>query len=33
LAAPLVTKVAGDFGNGVTSIASTDDSLWGNHAS
>ena len=33
LGAPLVTKVAGDFGNGVTSIASTDDSLWGNHAS
>lgn len=33
LSAPLVTKVAGDFGNGVTSIASTDTSLWGNHAS
>ena len=33
LGAPLVTKVAGDFGNGVTSIASTDPSLWGNHAS
>jgi ABC-type sugar transport system substrate-binding protein len=33
LGAPLVTKVAGDFGNGVTSIASTDTSLWGNHAS
>jgi ABC-type sugar transport system substrate-binding protein len=33
LAAPLVTKVPGSFGNGVTSIASTDTSLWGNHAS
>jgi ABC-type sugar transport system substrate-binding protein len=33
LSAPLVTKVAGSFGNGVTSIASTDTSLWGNHAS
>jgi ABC-type sugar transport system substrate-binding protein len=33
LGAPLVTKVAGSFGNGVTSIASTDTSLWGNHAS
>jgi ABC-type sugar transport system substrate-binding protein len=33
LSAPLVTKVAGDFGNGVTSIASTDTTLWGNHAS
>jgi ABC-type sugar transport system substrate-binding protein len=33
LGAPLVTKVPGDFGNGVTSIASTDTSLWGNHAS
>ena len=33
LSAPLVTKAAGDFGNGVTSIASTDTSLWGNNAS
>jgi ABC-type sugar transport system substrate-binding protein len=33
LAAPLVTKVAGTWGNGVTSIASTDTSLWGNSAS
>ena len=32
LSAPLVTKAAGDFGNGVTSIASTDTSLWGNNA-
>jgi hypothetical protein len=28
-----LVKVAGSFGNGVTSIASTDTSLWGNHAS
>ena len=33
LSAPLVTATAGDFGNGVTSIASTDTSLWGNNAS
>jgi len=32
LSAPLVTKAAGDFGNGVTSIASTDTTLWGNNA-
>jgi len=33
LSAPLVTATAGDFGNGVTSIASTDTTLWGNNAS
>jgi ABC-type sugar transport system substrate-binding protein len=33
LSAPLVTKVAGTWGNGVTSIASTDTTLWGNTAS